>query len=305
VTGNDTAPADQPFTFSAGIGEGDYKIAAIIRSTAPSEPVTEYLVGAIHSSVVATMGAIESTNIDVDFSDSDATFTFINKSISAPNYSPSVTAQNIEISSVMSLEDLGELYIYSYAEFGSSLSLPTALDMVQDVPAIALQAGYELVIESDANGKESRVPVTASTMSAVTFDLINPPTISNPIDGSNISLSTAENLNFQWTIAGGGNPDFYLMAMYDDAGTGIPGIAALEWRHLWPGDTTDISLPPVSLSMIGAGTTYSFYMLTEKQNSAFDFDSEFNFDGTNNSIGLENDIASTEAGTAFSIHVTP
>ena len=305
VTGNDTAPADQPFTFSAGIGEGDYKVAAIIRSTAPSGPVTEYLVGAIHTSVVSTMGAMESTNIDVDFSDSDATFTFLNKSISAPNYSPSVTAQNIEISSVMALADLGELYIYSYAEFGSSLSLPTALDMVQNAPAIAVQAGYELVIESDANGKESRVPVMVSTMSAVTFDLINPPMISSPMDGSNVPLNTAENLNFQWTIAGG-NPNYYLMAMYDDAGTGMPGITALEWRHLWPGDTTDISLPPVSLPMIGSGATYSFYMLSENQeNPSFDFDSEFNFDGTNNSIGLENDIASTEAGTAFSINVTP
>ncbi len=304
VTGNDTAPADQPFTFSAGIGGGDYKVAAIIRSTAPQGAVTAYSAGAIHTSIVSTTGAMESTNIDVDFSDSDASITFANKSISAPNYSPSVTAQNIEISSVMALEDLGELYIYSYAEFGSSLSLPTALDMVQNAPVLAVQAGYELVIESDANGKESRVPVTSSTMSAVTFNLINPPTISSPIDGSSIPLSTAENLNFQWTVAGG-NPDFYLMAMYDDAGTGIPGITALEWRHLWPGDTTDLSLPVVSLPMIGVGASYSFYMLTEKQDTTFDFDSEFNFDGTNNSIGLENDIASTEAGTAFSINVNP
>ena len=142
-------------------------------------------------------------------------------------------------------------------------------------------------------------------MSAVIFDLINPPTISSPVGGSNISLSAAENLSFQWTVAGGVNPDFYLMAMYDVAGTGIPGIAALEWRHLWPGDATEISLPPVSLPMISAGSSYSFYMLTEKQDSTFDFDSEFNFDGTNNSIGLENDIASTEAGAAFSINVTP
>jgi len=305
VTGNDTAPADHAFTFNAGIGEGDYKVAAIIRSTAPAGPVTEYLVGAIHTSVVSTTGAMESSNIDVDFSDSDAIFTFTNKSISAPNYSPSAIAQNIEISNGMAVTNLGEFYMYSYAEFGSSLSLPAALDLVEGAPALAVRAGYELVIESDTNGKESRVPLSSSTMSAVTFDLINPPTISSPIDGSNVAISTAENLNFQWTIAGGGNPDFYLMAMYDDAGAGVPGITALEWRHLWPGDSTEISLPSVSLPMIGADTTYSFYMLTEVQDSAFDFDSEFNFDGTNNSIGLENDIASTEAGTAFSINVTP
>lgn len=305
VIGNGTAPADQPYLISSGLGVGNYKVAVVIRSTTTPLSTREFQSAAIHTALVATTGGMESSNIDIDMSDSNTLIAFQTKDVVAPNYTPVPATTDIRITNVVAYPGLGDVYFNPYEDSGSSLSLPASLSMISEEPATAIQSGYELVIETDTYGKESRVPFIASTVSEVSFDLIEPPVFTSPTDGSNLPMNSAQNINLQWSFSGSENPDFYLMAIADESGTGVAGIAGWEWRHYAPGDITSLTLPNVQLPMMGAGSSFAFFLLTEKVDTAFDYHAEFNFDGTSNSIGHEDDISSTEAGSAVSINIIP